>query len=152
MLKRLADFLLALPQEENPAAAHDRAAVATCVLLLEAARADFDFRDDERRHILEVLRSRFDLSEEEATDLFHAADEVREESSDLWRFTRTLNETYSTEEKIEVVEELWRLMYSDGVLSGHEDHLIHKLRTLLNLNHKQLIDAKMRVLDERRGD
>jgi uncharacterized tellurite resistance protein B-like protein len=37
-------------------------------------------------------------------------------------------------------------VFIDGRLDKHEDYLMHKLARLLRLHHKQLIDAKMKVL------
>lgn len=150
MLSRFANAFF--PQSQGPPA--DRAvrlSLATCVILLEAARADDVVTQDERIHILDVMRIRFSLGADEAEELVQEAHNVREQSSDLWKFTRAINEGYSPQEKIEIVEEVWRILLSDDDLHGLEDHLAHKLQTLLNLNHPQLIEAKMRVLEERRA-
>ena len=151
MLRRFAEVLLGRGSTPETTAAPDRVALATCVVLLEAALVDDDFTDDERRHILGVLRARFDLTDAEAAELMHDALTARDGSSDLWHFTRAVNDAFPPEEKIRILEEVWRIFYSDGSLTGHEDHLAHKLRDLLNLNQKQLIDAKLRVLEEVRG-
>jgi len=150
MLKRFADVLFARPQQAEEAPP-DRVPIATCVILIEAACSDDEFSDAEREHILNVLVSRFGLSHAEALDLMHEALEAREKSSDLWHFTHEINTAYTPAEKVEIMEEVWRIFYSDGVLGGYEDHLAHKLQDLLNLNRRQLIDAKMRVLKEIRG-
>ena len=150
MLKRFAAFFgggATETEEHSPEAVQ----LATCVILLEAARADDDFTDDERRHILAVMRERFELSAEEAEELLAAAVSAREESSDLYRFTREINDAYSVPEKVQIVEEVWRIFYTDNELSGHEDHLARKLQNLLNLNHPTMIEAKVRVLNEIRG-
>ncbi|MBW7865764.1 MAG: TerB family tellurite resistance protein, partial [Candidatus Hydrogenedentes bacterium] len=42
--------------------------------------------------------------------------------------------------------DLWRVINADGSLDAHEDHLAHKLMDLLRLNHKQFIEAKLRVV------
>lgn len=126
--------------------------LATCVVLLEAARSDDRFTDAERRHILDVLRERFSLASEEAEELLQQATAASEASNDLWRFTHAINEHYSQAQKIALMEEVWRLVLSDGKLHGLEDHLAHKLRNLLNLNHPQMIEAKMKVLKEVRGE
>jgi uncharacterized tellurite resistance protein B-like protein len=147
MLNRFA----ALFSSDTAAEAHvgpEGIQLATCVILLEAAHIDDDFTEAERQHILDVLRERFSLSAEESLELLEAASHARESSSDLFRFTRELNATCSVDEKIRFVEEVWRIFYSDGELDGHEDHLARKLQNLLNLNHKQLIDAKMRIKSE----
>jgi uncharacterized tellurite resistance protein B-like protein len=125
--------------------------LATCVLLLEAAHADNDFTDSERAHILSVLKDRFRLSADDAEELLAVASAEREGSSDLFQYTRTINEAFSVEEKIQIVEEVWRIFLSDHNLDGHEDHLAKKLRNLLNLNHPTMIEAKVRVLNEIRG-
>ncbi len=149
MLKRLAEFL----------GANDNAAtrpsicyrLATCVILIEAARADNEFTQEERARIIDVMKHRFALTDEESIELLEASESAREHSLDLFRFTNQINESFSLAEKLSLVEEVWRIFYSDGYLDGHEDHLAHKLGLLLRLNHPQLIDVKMRVLTEVRG-
>ena len=61
---------------------------------------------------------------------------------------KEVNENYSIEEKIGVIEMVWRIAYSDHLLGRHEDYLLHKLAKLLHLSHNKLIDAKMKVLKE----
>jgi len=68
-----------------------------------------------------------------------------ERSIDLWKFTNRINQKYSMEEKIRVVETVWDVVYADGKLDKHENYLVHKLANLLHLSHKQLIDAKLKV-------
>jgi uncharacterized tellurite resistance protein B-like protein len=75
-----------------------------------------------------------------------AAEDELEKSIDLWQFAKRINENYSTEEKIKIIETVWHLIYTDGVLDQHEDYLVHKLAKLLRLTHEQLIDAKLKVL------
>jgi len=149
MLKRFAEFLLPGGPEpsERPEICYQ---LATCVVLLEAARIDHDFTRDERTQITAILQKQFALSEVEAEELLAVANAEHGATNDLWRFTNQINQTFSQDEKIRIMELVWRVFYSDGYLSGHEDHLAHKLRSLLNLNHPQMIQAKMAVLDEMR--
>ena len=121
--------------------------IATCALFLEMAQIDGEFSEKERQRILGILKQEYDLSDEVAAELTEAADKRRQDSIDLWKFTNLINENYSEDEKIRVVEFLWKLVYADGKLDKHEDYLIHKLATLLEIRHDQLIDAKMRVLN-----
>ena len=44
------------------------------------------------------------------------------------------------------IEMIWQVAYADGRLDSHEDYLVHKLATLLRLDHKQLIEAKLKIL------
>ena len=120
--------------------------IATCALLLEMAHVDGKFSDSERLQIVQTLEDVYGLSEEAVDKLIRVTQEELDESIDLWRFTNLINQNYSVDEKIQVIEMVWRLAYSDGVLEEHEDYLLHKLANLLHLTHKQLIDAKLKVL------
>jgi len=126
-------------------ASHD-VRIATCALLLEMANIDGEFSELEKENIVELLKDNYQLSAEHAAALMRAADDELEKSIDLWQFAKQINENYSTEEKIKIIETVWEVIYVDGILDKHEDYLIHKLAKLLRLSHKQLIDAKLRVL------
>ena len=120
--------------------------IATCALLLEIANIDGEFSELEKERIVEVLINNYQLSVEHAAALMKAAEDELEKSIDLWQFAKLINENYSTEKKIEVIETVWQVIYTDGILDKHEDYLVHKLAKLLRLSHKQLIDAKLKVL------
>jgi uncharacterized tellurite resistance protein B-like protein len=120
--------------------------LATCALLLEMANIDGRFSKLEKERIVELLRNNYQLSAEHAAALMKAAEDELEKSIDLWQFAKLINENYSTEEKIKVIETVWQVVYTDGILDKHEDYLVHKLANLLRLSHKQLIDAKLKVL------
>ncbi|MDX9974138.1 MAG: TerB family tellurite resistance protein [FCB group bacterium] len=151
MLRR---FLEAFNRREtsDDAVNPDRVHIATCVLLLEVAYADEDFTEEERTRILDVLKRRFSHSEEQAHELIETADELRRDSHDMWRFTNQLNQNCSPAEKREIIREVWRVVYADGDLDSHEDHLIHRMGTLMNLTHRQLIAEKLAVLEEHQAN
>lgn len=119
--------------------------IAACVLLLEASHADDECNPAEMAHIVETVKSRFALSQEYAAELLELADRERRNSVDLWQFTNYLNQNLSKDDKLAVLEDVWRIIFIDGHLEMHEDHLAHKLANLLRLTHKELIDAKLKV-------
>lgn len=150
MLGRLSALLMGSTSEARQLDNSSRVALATCVVLMEAAGIDDEFTGEERAHILKTAERRFSMPPEEAESLLAEAAAARAQSSDLWKFTHEINQAFSTEDKISIMEEVWRILYSDGSLNGREDHLAHKLQSLLNLNHPQLIGAKLKILEERR--
>jgi uncharacterized tellurite resistance protein B-like protein len=131
---------------------HERLKVATCVVLVEIAMADDEFEPEERKHIISALQARFDLSEADAEELIELSTAEREKSRDLWSFTHLINEACSREEKMTIIDEVWRVVVADGTIDGHENHLAHQLGKLFNLTHGQLIESKMKVLKEVRGE
>jgi len=120
--------------------------VATCALFLEMAAIDGEFSEAEREMILSIIKKEHHLADENAAGLLEAADKELRESIDLWQFTNRINQNYSTEEKIRIIEMVWKIVYTDKKLDGHEDYLVHKISKLLHLTHKQLIDTKLKIL------
>lgn len=151
MLNRIKTLLASGPAAD-PEAEHERIHVATCVLLLEMAHTDGEFHAMEGTLIQDLLRHKFDLSEQATAELMEYARQEREVSLDLYQFARQINENFTPDEKLEMMEVLWRIIYADGVLDKYEDYLVRQLATLLRLSHRQMIDAKVKVLDEIRPE
>jgi len=125
-----------------------RIEVAVAVVLLEMAHADKDLADLEKHLVEDLLQHKFQLSDEQVAELLELAEEERRESFDLQQFTSRINEGFSREEKFQVMETLWRIIYADGVLDKYEDALARQLAALLRLSHREAIDLKLKVLDE----
>ena len=145
MLKKLMELLYSTPVEEDPKRQVQRAA---CVLLLEVAHADNLLMENELSAVNRSIMARFGLNAQEALELVEESEVMRRNSHDLWQFARTINESLSVAEKTLLMEDIWRVIYADGRLQHHEDHLAHKLMDLLRLNHPQFIAAKLKVLAE----
>jgi len=122
-----------------------RARLAAAVILLEAAHADDDCTEAELGHVMETLQNTFTLSHEHTEGLVELAHEERKQAFDLWQFTNHINQRYSKEEKIEVMEAVWRIIHSDGRLEAYEDNFAHKLANLLRLTHGEMIEAKIKA-------
>jgi uncharacterized tellurite resistance protein B-like protein len=122
--------------------------VATCALLLEMSKIDDEFSDAEKEQIVSILKKEPNISEENIDLLLKLADDELKGSIDLWQFTNLINQNYTVEEKIRIIEMIWKVAFADGKLDQHEDYLVHKLANLLRLNHRQLIDAKLRTKED----
>jgi uncharacterized tellurite resistance protein B-like protein len=120
--------------------------IAVCVLLLEVAHADDTFSDADRAQIMKFFEEGARLSPEVTRDLLLLAEQARQQAVELWQFTRLIAENFTLEEKLNLVEAMWKIIYIDGKLGMQEDYLIHKLSSLLGLRHSELIDTKLRVL------
>ncbi len=133
--------------QESQVSSERSVSIASCALLLEMAHADSEFSQSERDNIIAILQSKFDMTEDDASDLLNLADLERKESLDLWQFTNLINQSYSREEKIRVAETLWRVIYTDGKVDKHEEYLMRKLTFLLDLQHQDMIEAKFKARD-----
>ena len=61
-------------------------------------------------------------------------------------FTRVIKDRYSPEERVELVEMAWEVVYADGELHDYEANLLRRLGGLLYVSDKERGDARKRVL------
>jgi len=132
----------------QPKTDHD-VRVATCALFLEIGRIDEKFTPAELNTVVEILKQKYGLSQEHADALLSEAQKGLEDSIDYWQFTNLINKNYTTAEKLEIIEMLWRIVFVDGRMDKYENYLMHKLAALLRLSHDQLIEAKLKALGKR---
>jgi uncharacterized tellurite resistance protein B-like protein len=130
---------ITISNQEN----EERTCLAACVLLLETAHADNEFTADEMTHVMEVMKNDFSLSEEQTEELIKLAHHERGKAIDLWEFTNLINQQFDRQEKMRLLEAVWRIIHADGQLEKHEDYFAHKLARLLRMKHKDLIAAKI---------
>ena len=151
MFDRLKDILTGTPQDSQRADDADnehRIQVATAVILLEVAHADEEYSQTEQDHILNILKSQFSLDEESVQELIQVSEEQLRRSIDMWHFTEIINKNYDIEEKYRIIENVWQVIYADGKLDKYEDYIVHKLARILHLSHAQMIEAKMKYLQD----
>lgn len=122
--------------------------IAACALFIEMAQVDGEFTDDERKFILSEMKKTFDLDEECANNLMDLAEKKVKESVSVYEFTTIINTTFSNDEKLDLIQNLWKLIYRDNKLSAYEDQLIKRIAGNLNIEHKDIISAKLLVKEQ----
>jgi uncharacterized tellurite resistance protein B-like protein len=124
----------------------DELQIAAAALLVEAAQMDDDFAAAERAKVLELVTERFALNREESESLLAAAEKRVAHSSQLHGFTRVVNKAFDRAERIELMEMLWEVTYTDGALHDHEASLMRRLTGLLHINDRESAAARQRAL------
>ena len=150
MIRRILDFL-ADPSSADGAAKNgdgeDEQQVAAAALLIEAAFMDERFEANERAKIAELLKSAFGLGDQEADRLIDAAEQEVHDSSQLFRFTRVVNQRFSQEDRLELMEMLWEVIYVDGELHDYEASLMRRIAGLIHVTDQESGAARKRALD-----
>jgi len=145
--------ILALLQNERATSANERftrVQVATCALLLEVAHSDGHYQAVEAQLVHDLLSGLFHLPADAIADLVELSRGHQQNSTDLFQFAREINAHFSSEEKLAIMEGVWRIIYADGLLDKFEDALARQLATLLRLSHREAIACKVKVLEEGR--
>jgi uncharacterized tellurite resistance protein B-like protein len=147
MLRKLAAFFDGAFADgaADPAAREHALRVATALLLIEVAKADYADNLAEDEVMLRSLKQFFALDDEAAALLLDEARSTADRAVELPQFTRRLHEQRSVAEKQRVVEMLWQVALADSRLDKHEDHLVRRIAELLYVSHSDLIRIRNRV-------
>lgn len=140
------DFLKKLFEDEpDPAALARDKHLAAAALMVEAAVQDADFAPAERAKILDLLRRHFGLSAWEAGQLLADAEKLHGDSNQLLRFTRTLKDHCSPDERIAIMDMLWEVVLADGRVDSYEDNLMRRIGGLLYVTDQDRGTSRKRV-------
>ena len=116
-------------------------------LLIHAAKIDENYTSEEREIIKKTVKKLFpDL--DNLDDIISKAEQKETDSNHIQEFTRDVK-SLSTENKIIIVETLWRIILSDGKSDIYEDNLMRRLAGLLYLDDKLVGETKVKVLNNK---
>jgi len=142
------NFFKSKKPEESGELSPNPIQMATAVLLIEMARADFDQAENENEVIKQLLKGHFDLNNQQTHDLFNDAESVADDAVSLHEYTHALHKTLTQEAKEEVIEMLWRLAMSDENLDKYEDYLVRKIADLLYVPNSIVLKMRHKVTSE----
>lgn len=119
-------------------------ATAAAALMVEAALADGVYADSESKKITHLLQKGFDLDEEAAGATLTRAEELVNRAVDHHKFTRVVKDLPKAE-RLQVMEDLWRVVLADEEKSHEEDSLLRRLGPLLAISDRERAEARQRA-------
>ena len=151
MLNKIQTFFEKNFLSESPAlaggSAHSSSTpqIALAALMIEVAEADYEDAPEEREMILNIVKNSFDLQNGKAEEIIALAKEEHANSTDYFQFTRLINDSYSAQQKIDLIENLWKIAFADQVLDKYEEHVIRRISDLIYVSHSDFMATKLRV-------
>ena len=122
------------------------AQAALAAILVRIARADDNYAAEEQQMITNVLKTRYLLSDADARNLKENAEALEEQAPDTVRFTKIVKNAVPYEDRIGVVEALWRVALADGSRDYAEDGFIRLVVKLLGVNDRDSGLARQKVV------
>lgn len=141
-IKSFVELFVVVQEEEQP-----RLSLAAAALFAEMASQDRDVDEREIATIKKVLQQQFGLEQDEADHLFQLARKEMREATDYYQFTRLIAQNFSQPEKIQLIENLWKIALADQVLDKYEEHMVRRICDLIHVSHKDMMQTKLKVLN-----
>lgn len=140
MLDRIQAFLHTLTSHDDKEFAPDDPRVAFVALCFQVMEADGAVSKKEQQKFRELIRKRYDLSEDRLKALIAAGHEAGHEAVDYYRFTSDLRRHLVDEDdRVELLGILWDIVYADGQRSEIEDHVIWRIADLLGISSRDRV-------------
>ena len=116
-------------------------------LLIHAAKIDENYTSEEKEIIKKTVKKLYpDLENLDA--VISKAEQKENDSNHIQEFTKDVK-SLSMENKIIIIETLWRIILSDGKSDIYENNLMRRLAGLLYLDDKIIGETKIKVLNDK---
>ena len=115
----------------------------TC-LLVHAAKIDEIYTDKERDIIKKTILN-LGIEKNEIEKILMKAEDIEANSNQLLEFTKDIKQL-NQEEKVKIVESLWKIIYSDDKSDIYEANLMRRLTGLLYLDNKVVGNIKEKII------
>ena len=112
-------------------------------LLIHAAKIDENFSNNEEIIIKEALLQ-IGVSKKNLEKIFTDGKKIEENSNHILEFTKEVK-NMEENNKIKIVETLWRIIYSNNEADIYETSLMRRLGGLLYIDSKLMGDIKERI-------
>ena len=100
-------------------------------ICIEIARIDGEIHPKEQELINKEIALAF--PEKEIQDIFTAALDDAQSQSSMYPYTKKINESYSREEKKELLSNIWQIIIADGIVDSGEESLYFRVAELIRI-------------------
>ena len=118
--------------------------ILIAALLVHAAKIDDNYTDVEKEIIKKALINLNAIKPNEAEELLKKAEKMEQESNQIVSFTKEIKKK-SMEFKLNIIEILWKIVYSDGSSDSYESNLIRRVCGLLYVSDRDSGMIKLKV-------
>ena len=145
MLKHLKNLFEAPAPRPVPGFERRHLQVAVAALLHEASRADYHEGDDEYAVARSALAEMFGLDARSCAALLEEGRAKAQQLTSFYAPVTVIKRDYTLEERVRLIEHLWRVAYANGRLDPYEDHYVRKIAHLLYVPNTQSMLARNRA-------
>lgn len=135
-------------QDQVKSQAIDAEKLAAAALMVEVATQDGEFDDAERYVIESILTGKLGLSDADAKELLHMAEDKQSQSIQILSFTKEIKNHFDDEGRAHIMEMLWNVVFADGEEDVYESNLMRRIAGLLYISDKQSGEIRKKVMQE----
>ena len=117
--------------------------IKIAALLIHAAKIDENFSIEEEKIIEEALLN-LGASKQNVKKIIIESKKIEEKANQILEFTKEVK-NMEENKKIQIIETLWRIIYSNKDADIYETNLMRRLAGLLYIDNKTMGDIKEKI-------
>ena len=121
---------------------------AVIVLLLEACQIDGETDNIEIEYVTNLLINKFNFTQSEAEENINKTLKNNAERIEIFSQIKIILNEMDHNERIEVIEMMWGVILSDGVVDDFEANLMRRMNGLLYVSGIESAEAKERATNK----
>ena len=121
---------------------------AVIVLLLEACQIDGETDNVEVEYVTNLLINKFNFTQSEAEENINKTLKNNAERIEIFSQIKIILNEMDHNERIEVIEMMWGVILSDGVVDDFEANLMRRMNGLLYISGIESAEAKERATNK----
>ena len=121
---------------------------AVIVLLLEACQIDGETDNIEIEYVTNLLINKFNFTQSEAEENINKTLKNNAERVEIFSQIKIILNEMDHNERIEVIEMMWGVILSDGVVDDFEANLMRRMNGLLYISGIESAEAKERATNK----
>ena len=130
-------------KKDNP----DNKNIMVAALLVHAAKMDENYTEIERKIIERALIDFTHLPKNKIEEILNLAEKKEQDSNQILEFTQEIKKN-NMRFRLQIIELLWKIIYSDGIADQYETNLIRRVCGLLYISDKDNGDIKLKIKNQ----
>ena len=115
-------------------------------IMIAAAHMDGDFANRERTKFIELVKRHFGLTPEAGEEVLEASVSAFARAGTVHSFVNAAKISLSHKERVELLEMIFEIVFSDGVVHGHEASILRHLAKELDIPDDEYRELRERTV------
>ncbi len=116
--------------------------LTAAVLAYEIARSDGEISKNELALLMKEIELIAKKVNKDKKEIYKIIEIYSEDSISFYDFIEDINQNYSKDEKLSLLEFMWKIAYADGKLDVDEERLVRRVADLIRIKDIEVLKLK----------
>ena len=116
--------------------------LTAAVLAYEIARIDGEISNDELNILMKEIQTIANKVNKDEKEILKIIEVYSNDSVSFYEFIEDINKNYTKDDKLSLLNFMWKIAYADGTLEVNEEKLIRRLADLIKIKDLEVLKLK----------